>query len=193
MDYRSAQDCQGLVRRTSLRLYRQFASLRASHEFEDFEQEMWLEWVTAKEAFKPEMGYAFTTFYGTCCRNRTIKLVSRKRLIKHDKSEEKIMDLFDGAEEIEDQVSRDQIMAKVTETMDERLRRMVEFLIEEPELLQKEAEAFACKYARGTGQGRSEEPVEITLPMLFTLMGLSRSQGYRLIAQLKENIDGYHQ
>ncbi|MTH61092.1 sigma factor [Paracoccus litorisediminis] len=194
MDHLNANEVKGLVHRTSLRLFAKFPQLRASHEFEDFEQMMWMEWMRVKDRFDPAHGYHFTTYFGTCCRNRVLKMVNARRPdVEFDTDvAESQPDDFKSSE---DMLAESRVRSRAFERVDPQMRKIAELLIEDPEILQREARAQAAKAALTSalngGAGKEPELPEITLPLLFRVMGLHRSRGYHLVAQFKETLDEY--
>jgi len=188
----------GLVQRTARCLYRDRPSLRASLELEDLEQELWIVCMKARAKYQKGRGASFSTYFTQAARNFASTYASRSGKRRSVVGEDPRAISEDGyLPELADESAIDplarmecaEVIEKAFARSDSRVRRVVELLSDSSELMRREDEAVRAKaaYARSKGIGRPDDGVAMS--EIFTLVGLERSWGYRLIAGFKETIN----
>ena len=180
----------GLVKSTARRLYR-YEAVRASHNFDDLEQELWVVWVKATRKFDPSKGYAFSTYFVRACLNLGMKISEKQgRQVQTAAYDDMDGDNWiSGNDDTEEQVSSALDAETILSKVDPRMALIARLLSDDSALAQEDA-ALRAKAAHARSLGIDRVDAGVTLPALFKLVGVSRARGYRMVGELKEAING---
>lgn len=196
----SAEKYARLVRATAYRIYRQREMLRASLELDDLEQELWIVLLRAEKMFNPDLGFAFSTYFTRAALNFASNFEAKQRVRagvnmplyewEDEDGLSAVSRISSESELAEDVVAANDFQQNILKSADPRMAVVMSLLHTEPEVIAREGRALDAKseYARSMGVER-EVGAGVGLPDLFHLIGVSRSQGYRMVAELKKQVE----
>lgn len=202
MDYRDAHQFRGQAKVLARVFYKKFRAVLASRTVEDYEQEVWLCWTLCCKGYNPDSDATFLTYLNTSIWRRLSAIADSER--RHcPRVDISLEDIRPGAdtpvgetvaspdyEPIEDALARRELSERVLAKMDPRLRLIFQIQNDLPDEWREILEGLKAKAAYADQLGiKLTAPKSIPLDMLTDFIGLHRSSRYRLLEDIREELE----
>lgn len=204
--YRDPKEAKASIDAFAFKVLRRLHGLGArSHTLEDVQQELWVAWCKACEAYRPDHGASFSTFLYTGMQRHINRYVEKNFERFHgetvalslDSSEsvsagndgtddatlgESIADTVAGADVM---LEQEQNFAYAMTRLSPRAQQFMTFLKDQPIELLQQLRALEAKGAYAKQRGISiATPQRLTTFMVFDLMGASRSERQKILEEV---------
>lgn len=188
-------DCEAYLNRFASRVNQRVIAAGISDVgIEDIRQECWVAWCTARDVFSENLGVPFKAYLRICMgrhingwlrsfeRNNDAVATSLNRTIDEESGDE-FGDIFAGdAEEQEDFLRRDRVLAMLSE----RARQFVELMTNPPLDLYRQVDRVQDRvlFARERGIPTAA-PRSLTSALVMDLMGCTRYERRAILNELQ--------
>lgn len=195
----SAQSIKGFAYKVQRRL---LAAGAASHSIEDIEQELWVAWCKAVEAYSPSGGASFKTFLYRGMQMHANRYCENQVTRRHGEVIAASLDQPVGSEDdsgtlaeviAADEASPEEVVQAndtadyVLKRLSPRARQFINLLKDQPEILMKELRALEAKAEHASQRGlRFSVHRRLTTWMVLDLMDARRDERNRILAEINQ-------